>query len=151
MCFCKTEESKILIAKRDITVYKVGCFADKVRFYPYFRTTYRYIRKTPMYEYVAFNKDSIDEGLHSLLTLQGRYDSIGEDMLFFSNGNLYPIIATNVLYNRVYIGKFIIPEGGIYMVNFYNEVVSNVLIYTGKFKRINKNKAFNVKELWKEK
>jgi hypothetical protein len=37
------------------------------------------------------------------------------------------------------------------MVNFYNEVVSNVLIYTGKFKRINKNKTFNVKELWKEK
>lgn len=115
MCFCKTKESKILIAKRDITVYKVGCFADKVRFYPYFRTAYRYIRKTPMYEYVAFNRDSIDEGLHSLLTLQGIYDSIREDMLFFPNGNLYPIIATNVLHNRVYVGKFIIPKGGIYI------------------------------------
>lgn len=30
MCFNKTEESKLLIAKRDITVYKVGCFADEV-------------------------------------------------------------------------------------------------------------------------
>lgn len=35
MCFNKTEESKLLIAKRDITVYKVGCFADEVRFYDY--------------------------------------------------------------------------------------------------------------------
>lgn len=28
MCFNKTEESKLLIAKRDITVYKLDCFAD---------------------------------------------------------------------------------------------------------------------------
>lgn len=37
------------------------------------------------------------------------------------------------------------------MVNFYNEVVSNTLMYTGEFKYINENKAFNVKDLWKEK
>jgi hypothetical protein len=30
MCFNKTKESKLLVAKRDITVYKVGCFADEV-------------------------------------------------------------------------------------------------------------------------
>lgn len=24
MCFCKSKESKILVAKRDITVYKLG-------------------------------------------------------------------------------------------------------------------------------
>lgn len=28
MCFIKTKESKLLIAKRDITVYKVGVYAD---------------------------------------------------------------------------------------------------------------------------
>lgn len=39
ICFIRTKESKILIAKRDITVYKVGCFADEVRFYSYFTTT----------------------------------------------------------------------------------------------------------------
>lgn len=38
-----------------------------------------------------------------------------------------------------------------YMVNFYNEVVSNTFMYTGEFKYINENKAFNVKDLWKEK
>lgn len=36
------------------------------------------------------------------------------------------------------------------MVNSFKEVVSNTLIYTSKFKYINKNEAFNVKELWKE-
>lgn len=116
MCFCKTKESKILVAKRDITVYKVGCFADEFMFYPYFRATYMYCRKTSMYECVDFDRNFIDI----------------------------------VLYNYVYVGKFIIPKGSTYMVNYYNEVVSNTLVYTGKFKHINKNEAFNVKELWKE-
>ena len=71
-------------------------------------------------------------------------------MYFYSNGNPYPLIITNVLYNDVYVGKFIIPKGSTYVVNYYNEVVSNTLIYTGKFKYINKNENFNVKDLWKE-
>jgi hypothetical protein len=153
MCFNKTKESKILVAKRDIAVYKVGCFADEVRFYPYFMTTYMYSRKAPMRECVDFDRNSIDIGLHSLLSLQGVCDSWTrtENMLFFSNGTLYPFITTNVLYKHVYVGKFIIPKGSTYIVNCYNEVVSNTLVYTGKFKYINKNENFNVKELWKEK
>lgn len=151
MCFIKTKESKLLMAKRDITVYKVGCFAEKVRFYSYFMTTYMYSINNPMRECVDFNRNSIDIGLHSLLSLQGIRDLRTECMLFFPNGNLYPFITTNVLYNPVYVGKFIIPKGSTYMVNCYNEVVSNTLVYTGKFKCINKNEKFNVKELWKEK
>lgn len=151
MCFNKTEESKLLIAKRDITVYKVGCFADEVKFYSYFMTTYMYSRDTPMRECVDFDRNSIDIGLHSLLSLQGIYGSRIGAMLFFPNGNCFPFITTNVLYNPVYVGKFIIPKGSTYMVNCYNEVVSNTLVYTGKFKYINKNEDFNVKELWKEK
>ena len=151
MCFWKSKQSKVLRAKRDITVYKVGCFADEVRFYSYYMTTYIYSRNTPMREYVDFNRDSINIGLHSLLSLQGVYKSVTKDMFSFPNGNLYPFITTNVLYNHVYVGKFIIPKGSTYIVNCYNEVVSNTLIYTGKFKHINKNEAFNVKKLWKEK
>lgn len=30
MCFIKTKESKLLIAKRDIIVYKVGIYADTI-------------------------------------------------------------------------------------------------------------------------
>lgn len=151
MCFTKTKESKLLIAKRDITVYKVGCFAEEVRFYSYFMTTYMYRRNNPMRECVDFDRNSIDIGLHSLLSLQGISDLLTGFMLFFPNGNLYPFITTDVLYKPVYVGKFIIPKGSTYMVNCYNEVVSNTLVYTGKFKCINKNEKFNVKELWKEK
>lgn len=151
MCFNKTKESKLLIAKRDITVYKVGCFADAVGFYSYFMTAYMYSRNATMRECVNFNRNFIDIGLHSLLSLQGVYNPLTKDMLFFPNGNLYPFITTNVLYNHVYVGKFIIPKGSTYIVNYYNEVVSNTLVYTGKFKCINKNENFNVKELWKEK
>ena len=110
-----------------------------------------YSRDTPMRECVDFNRDSINIGLHSLLSLHGICDSLTKAMFFIPNGNLYPIITTDVLYNHVYVGKFIIPKGSIYVVNCYNEVVSNTLIYTGKFKHINKNENFNVKELWKEK
>ena len=147
MCFIKTKESKLLIAKRDIIVYKVGSFADEVRFYSYFMTTYMYSRNDSMRECVDFDRNSINRGLHSLLSLQGICDLRTKDMLFFSNGNLYPFIITNVLYTHVYVGKFIIPKGSIYVVNYYNEVVSNTLIYTGKFKYINKNENFNVKDL----
>ena len=151
MCFYKTKESKVLVAKRDITVYKIGCYANELIFNPYFMTTYMYRKETPMRECVEFDKNSINIGLHSLLSLQGVYNVLDENTLFFSNGNMFPFITTNVLYNKVFVGKFIIPKGSTYIVNFYNEVVSDVLIYTGKFKYINKNENFNVKGLWKEK
>ena len=151
MCFNKTKESKLLIAKRNITVYKVGCFADEVRFYPYFMTTYMYRKETPTHECIEFNATYIRIGLHSLLSLQGVYNVSDENTIFLSNGNIFPFLITNVLYNNVYVGKFIIPKDSIYIVNSYKEVVSDTLIYTGKFKYINKNEDFNVKDLWKEK
>lgn len=83
MCWIGRKATKQVIAKRDITVYKVGCFADEVRFYSYFMTTYMYSRNTPMREYVDFNRDSINIGLHSLLSLQGVCDSQTKAMLFF--------------------------------------------------------------------
>lgn len=152
MCFSKTKESKLLIAKRDITVYKIGVYAATQMFTSYFMIDYCYIRKALAEETVAFNKDSIDKGLHSVLSVYGYNASLIRCTSFFSsNRNNFPFITINTLCNNVYVGKFIIPRGSLYMVNSYNEVVSNRLIYTGKFKRINKNEDFNVKELWKEK
>ena len=151
MCFYKTKESKVLKAKRDIVVYKIGCYANEVIFNPYFVPTYMYSKETPMRECVEFDKNHINIGLHSLLSLQVVYNVLDENTLFFSNRNMFPFITANVLYDNIYVGKFIIPKGSIYVVNGYNEVVSDTLIYTGKFKYINKNENFNVKELWKEK
>ena len=151
MCFIRTKESKLLIAKRDITVYKVEVYADVQMFTPYFMTDYCYRRKALANQTVTFNKNSINIGLHSVLSLEGCYAPLIGCIRFFSNGSRIPFIIVNVLCNHVYIGKFIIPRDSLYMVNSYNEVVSNRLIYTGEFKHINKNEDFNIKELWKEK
>lgn len=43
MCFCKTRQSKVLRAKRDIVVYKIGVKANKAIFTPYFMTKFSYI------------------------------------------------------------------------------------------------------------
>ena len=42
MCFYKTKESKVLVAKRDIKVYKIGVYADKGIFNPFFRSYFEY-------------------------------------------------------------------------------------------------------------
>lgn len=36
MCFYRTKESKVLVAKRDIKVYKIGNYADNDSFNPSF-------------------------------------------------------------------------------------------------------------------
>ena len=114
-------------------------------------TDYCYRRKALANQTVTFNKNYINIGLHSVLSLEGCYASLIGCIRFFSNGSRIPFIIVNVLCNHVYIGKFIIPRDSLYMVNSHNEVVSNRLIYTGEFKHINKNENFNIKELWKEK
>lgn len=119
MCFIRTKESKLLIAKRDITVYKVGVYADVQMFTPYFMTDYCYRRKALANQTVTFNKNSINIGLHSVLSLEGCYASLIGCIRFFSNGSRIPFIVVNVLCNHVYIGKFIIPRDSLYMVNRY--------------------------------
>ena len=42
MCFYKTKESKVLIAKRDIKVYKLGTYADNDSFNPFFYKDFTY-------------------------------------------------------------------------------------------------------------
>lgn len=70
MCFIKTKESKLLIAKRDIIVYKVGIYADVQMFTPYFMTDYCYRRKALANQTITFNKNYINIGLHSVLSLK---------------------------------------------------------------------------------
>lgn len=51
----------------------------------------------------------------------------------------------------VCLGEFIIPKGATYCLNKYGEVVSDKLMYTGNYVRINSDKVYNSKDLWKEK
>lgn len=58
MCFYKSKESKILVAKRNIIVYKLGCFADSDIFNPVYNESYCYYKNKMTKENVYFNDDT---------------------------------------------------------------------------------------------
>lgn len=150
MCFCKSIESKILIAKRDIIVYKLGCFASSNLFYPIYITAYCYYKNKTVKENVLFNNDVIDIGFHSYINCKIRpsknnhFDYI---KLYYINNR----ILTCYYLNEIFLGKFIIPKGATYCMNNSYEVVSDSIIYTGNYIRLSDDISINAKDIWKEK
>ena len=144
MCFYKTRQSKVLIAKRDIKVYKIGIYAKSDSFYPFFRSYFKYFTNQIVFTEVKFT-DTIDWGFHSYINC--------ELVSFYNKINLYScgklILWVPLL--SVYLGEFIIPEGATYCLNSNGEVVSDKLMYTGNYVEITSDKIYNSKELWKEK
>lgn len=143
----------MLVAKRDIKVYKIGIYADRFSFIPYFKYNFCYATGIEVTTNPNFNISDIDKGFHSYINIITR-SSYNRIILYI---NVYKNTKRNTLVSMypsidqsLYIGKFIIPKGATYCVNNLNEVVSDTLIYTGKFKYINKNENFNIKDLWKE-
>ena len=53
--------------------------------------------------------------------------------------------------NEAYIATFIIPKGATYIINAQGEVVSDKIIYTGKYIKIQPDKKYDTRKLWKEK
>ena len=146
MCFYKTKESKVLIAKRDIKVYKIGVYADDTSFNPFFYSYFGYTVNQIVFEKVKFT-DTINCGFHSYINckLVSFYDKVS----LYSCGKL--ILWIFLPTNTVYLGEFIIPKGAAYCLNRYGEVVSNKLMYIGNHVKIHSGKIYNSKELWKEK
>ena len=146
MCFYKTKESKVLIAKRDIKVYKLGTYANNDSFNPFFYKDFTYSVNLIVFENVEFT-NMIAQGLHSFLMC--------ELVPFALNVNLYScrnlICYLSLTIYTVYLGEFIIPNGATYCLNSNGEVVSDSLMYTGNHIKITLDKAYNTKELWKEK
>ena len=144
MCFYKTRQSKVLKAKRDIKVYKIGVYADECIFKPFFRSYFEYFIIHIVFEKVKFT-DTINCGFHSYINC--------ELVSFYTKVNLYScgklILWVPLL--SVYLGEFIIPKGATYCLNKYGEVVSDKLMYTGNHIEITSYKIYNSKELWKEK
>lgn len=146
MCFYKTKESKVLVAKRDIKVYKLGTYADDDSFNPFFYKDFKYSVNQTVFEKVEFT-NIIEQGLHSYIMCKLAPFATAMDL--FSCGNfLYPLSTPAY---AIYLGKFIIPKGATYCLNRNGEVVSDVLVYTGKYVELNPYKQYNTKELWKEK
>ena len=144
MCFYKTKESKVLIAKRDIKVYKIGVYANESIFKPFFRSYFEYFTNQIVFEKVKFT-DTINWGFHSYINC--------ELVSSYNNVKLYSCekLILWVSLPTVYLGEFIIPKGATYCLNRYGEVVSDKLMYTGNHIKITSDKIYNSKELWKEK
>ena len=144
MCFWKSKQSKVLIAKRDIKVYKIGVYADDTSFNPFFYQEFKYSVNQIIFEKVKFT-DTINCGFHSYINceLVSSYNKI----------NLYSCekLIHWISLQTVYLGEFIIPKGATYCLNRYGEVVSDKLMYTGNHIEITSDKIYNSKELWKEK
>ena len=143
MCFYKTKESKVLIAKRDIKVYKIGTYADNDSFNPFFYQEFEYSVNQIVFTKVKFT-DTINWGFHSYINC--------ELVSSYNNVNLYSCgkLILWVSFLSVYLGEFTIPKGATYCLNSNGEVVSDKLIYTGNHIKITSDKIYNSKELWKE-
>ena len=143
MCFWKAKQSKVLIAKRDIKVYKIGVYADDTSFNPFFYQLFEYPINRIVFTKVKFT-DTINWGFHSYINC--------ELVPFYNNVNLYSCgkLILWVSLPTVYLGEFIIPKGATYCLNRYGEAVSDKLIYTGNYIEITPYRIYNSKELWKE-
>ena len=143
MCFWKSKQSKVLIAKRDIKVYKIGVYADDTSFNPFFYQLFEYPINRIVFTKVKFT-DTINWGFHSYINC--------ELVSFYNKINLYSceklILWVPLL--SVYLGEFIIPEGATYCLNSNGEIVSDKLMYTGNHIEITSDRIYNSKELWKE-
>ena len=146
MCFFKSEKSKVLVAKRNIKVYKIGTYANDTSFNPFFHQEFEYPINEIKFEKVKFT-DLINQGFHSYLMCE--LVPLTNDVCICSCTTYVRRIS--LLENPVYLGEFIIPEGATYCLNKYGEAVSDKLMYTGNYVRINSDKTYNSKELWKEK
>ena len=69
MCFWKSEKSKVLRAKRDIVVYKIGNKADKNTFVPYFIGSFKYPTGIKCQTSPEFGSNLIIEGYHGYINI----------------------------------------------------------------------------------
>lgn len=153
MCFRKTEKSKVLRAKKDIVVYKIGVEANKAIFTPYFMTNFSYIAGIKNTTNSNFDISSIKEGFHGYINIALTITvATPVTVVIQKNTKDKPIISIYPTINELlYLGKFIVPKGTTYCLNNKGEVVSDVLIYTGNHIVIEPGKQYDSKELWKEK
>lgn len=152
MCFFKTKGSKILNAKKDIVVYKIGEFANKTTFIPYFMDNFTYKTSSVYHTIVHFRNNRISQGFHGYINIIVSFSSSKFAIKVQKNNKCKSLLTRySVLGQELYLGKFIIPKGATYCVNIFNEIVSNQIIYTGQYANVKEIFDINLKDLWKEK
>ena len=137
MCFWKSKQSKVLRAKRDIVVYKIGTVADKNTFVPYFIGSFKYQTGIKCQTSPEFGSNLIIEGYHGYINIVITSFAIPVSVAIQKNTKDKPVISLYPsIYEPLYLGKFIVPKGAIYCVNELNEIVSNQIIYTGQYSNV---------------
>ena len=137
MCFWKSKQSKVLRAKRDIVVYKIGTVADKNTFVPYFVNSFIYTTDIKYQTSPDFGSNLMIVGYHGYINIIITSSSVPVSVVIQKNTKDKPVISIYPSnYKSLYLGKFIVPKGAIYCVNELNEIVSNQIIYTGQYSNV---------------
>ena len=151
MCFLKSKRSKVLRAKRDIVVYKIGDKANRTTFVPYFICSFKYLTGTKYRTFPEFGSNLIIEGYHGYINIIISSPAIPMSVAIQKNTKDKPVISIYPSnWKPLYLGKFIVPKGAIYCINELNEIVSNEMIYTGQYSSVWEALDTNLKELWKD-
>ena len=151
MCWAeRLENVNIQIADKDIEVYKVVYKANKksckscVRGFMYEANT---LYKMPFIEleksyihrmYSVISMIYIQEAYHSYTKIQYTFSRIYEKDSIYTGKR---IIFGNqlreiILDNPYYVATFIIPKGATYIINTKGEIVSDKIIYTGRYLKL---------------
>ena len=147
MCWIEIKDNiNVQIADKDFEVYKIVLDANKqsctsiVRGFNY---TVGTLYAIPTIESKVIDpycgKIKIEKAYHSYTEVHFIWDSsyyihcgatICKDMLFGKRGICIPFE------NDWYIATFIIPKGSMYIINTKGEVVSDKIIYTGRYLKL---------------
>ena len=149
MCFWKSKQSKVLRAKRDIVVYKIGNEANKDAFVPYFVGSFKYLTGIKCQTFPDFGSNLMIVGYHGYINIVITSSSVPISVTIQKNTkdkSVISIYPSN--YEPLYLGKFIVPKGAIYCVNELNEIVSNEMIYTGQYSSVWEVLDTNLKEFF---
>ena len=147
MCWIETKDNiNIQIADKDFKVYKIVLDANKqscTSLVKGFIYTVNTLYAIPTIESKVIDpycgKIKIEKAYHSYTEVHFIWDSsyyihcgatICKDMLFGKRGICIPFE------NDWYIATFIIPKGATYIINTNGEVVSDKIIYTGRYLKL---------------
>ena len=147
MCWIETKNNvNVQITDKDFKVYKIVLDANKqscTSFVRGFNYTVNTLYAIPLIKCEVFNRNyeeiKIEKAYHSYTGIHficnsSYYIHCGatrcKDVLFGKRGICIPFE------NDWYIATFIIPKGSTYIINTKGEVVSDKIIYTGRYLKL---------------
>lgn len=147
MCWIELQENvNIQITDKDIEVYKIVFEADKqsckscIKGFMYEANT---IYKMPyiqmIYERIVYgtpNVIRVEKAYHSYTKLQYTLKKIDKDSTIYKGIIVGRHLTSIKIDNPYYVATFIIPKGSQYAVNWSGEIISNQIIYTGKYLKL---------------